>query len=740
VAAQNNLPVNETAKRLRCGTMEALELYFQKNSQARAIAEQNKNIRPASNSARENSRTQAIMTIPVVVHLVLPAADMAKVTEADVIWQINKMNEDFSGLNGDSTNAALFYAERGHSQIRFCLAKQDANGNPTNGIDRVTSSITNFSDVTVSDLKHASLCGADAWDPTRYFNIWVAKSTELVGIATLPGTGPANEQGIAIALDGFSNNPAYVTPAFNRGRTAVHETGHYLGLYHIWDEAGCTTSDFRQLSGSCLVAGPDIVGSASDTTVGDTPNQDRATFGCFNGVKVDACRATSPGIQYQNFMDYTDDACYSMFTRLQVKRMEYVLINCRASLLNSNGCLPVPQFTNDAQLLAILNPGLGVCGFPGSTTFCAGSTITPTVIVRNNGTEVITSLKIFTQLDGSAPTLYNWTGSLIPYGETLISLPSFTAPASGSHTLKIYTADPNGKPDQRMGNDTLSVTFTIIAVNALTSIEEGFTNPAFPPPGWRISNPNIDMTWQRNATIGRKSPGSAWFNDWQNATNNRYDDLLTPNFTYSNVDSVFLYFQLSTVTWSYPGITSEPIDTLSILVSKDCGNTFTAVYKKWGEDLQTINNSNWPQTAEFFPNSPFQWRRDSVNLGSFLGASEPQFQVAFRFHGNFENNIFIDDVVLFTKTLPQALKQQGYLILPTITNSQFAVWHYQQPANLRSILIYNAGGQLVWKKEYGGNADKYIPVNMSEKAAGVYIVRLLYDDATRNVSQKIIKY
>jgi hypothetical protein len=107
-AQQKQIPsISPTGERLHCATMEALELYFQQNPDARQLAEQNKNRFAPENSNRTN-RTNVIVTIPVVFHIVGNASRLAQVTDADVIWQLNKMNEDFEGANADSTNAPLF--------------------------------------------------------------------------------------------------------------------------------------------------------------------------------------------------------------------------------------------------------------------------------------------------------------------------------------------------------------------------------------------------------------------------------------------------------------------------------------------------------------------------------------------------------------------------------------------------------------------------------------------------------
>lgn len=1040
VAAQKTLPSPGnagSAARARCGTSEALELYFQQNPQARA--QYLRNIEDGKKMAAdaiargqapgEANSTQAIVTIPVVVHLVLGAADQAKVTTADVIWQINKMNEDFSGLNPDSVNAPNFYSTRGHSQIRFCLAQQDPNGEPTNGINRVYSTITDFSVSTVGQIKNANSCGATSWDPNRYFNIWVSRSTSLLGIATFPQTGSPAEQGIALALDGFSNNPAYVDPSFNLGRTAVHEAGHFFGLYHSWgdDGGGCGGDDFAQVPGSCLLP--------AALLIGDTPNQQGSTSGCPSGVRTDNCSPTSPGIQYQNYMDYTDDKCYSMFTNQQVARAEYILNNCRTSLLTSNGCTPVPLFTNDANA-TLMSPG-NSC-YPGaiSTNFCLNSTFSAQVMLRNTGTANLTSVKLNAVVGTNTVTTVNWTGNLAPFESVIVTIPGISAGTTlGTQTLQVYTSDPNGVPDQRPSNDTANTNVTVsTSGTAVPSVTEGFESATFPPTGWSIINPDAgSMTWARTTNAKNSgtasaymnffsysggsghldhlvtpavdvtgadsiivdfsraykrygtgttlsdtlmielatqcgatafpiiawkkggdqlstslgTAGSSWFPaavDWSreridvkplipngtttlgisftakngfgqnlflddinikpitlfnrdaqlraivtpvsrvcgpaftpavtifnqgkdtiktlkigyriigpsfnlldsvtfngslalqqtatvnlkpvtlpapgnytiqawtkdpNGTQDQFtgndtlavlafrfvptlplplsegfeatqfppanwgrvnqdglgtwfrttaarrqglasavidnynydakgtnDDLESPQLTYTGIDSAFLTFEVAHASYMYPGSTGIALDTLEVLVTKDCGTTFTSVYKKWGEDLQTVNDPSMPMVALFVPTSASQWRKETVNLTPALGASGT-IQVIFRSKGNFGNTLLLDDINITTKTLPARLKQQGYMIAPNPFSSTFSIQHYLPPTNLRGIQVTNAAGQVVFTRNFSGNAGSNIQINLNKFAAGMYAVKLIYNNKV--VTERIIK-
>ncbi len=265
------------------------------------------------------AQVRELVTVPVVVHVVWLEND-ENISEAQIMSQIDVLNEDFRKLNANfSTTPAAFQAIAADVEIEFCLASIDPNGNPTNGITRTQTNIQEIGET--ESFYDSSAGGHDPWDNTQYINIWVCNQEEgSLGFATPPGTAfPEESDGVVIPSVYFGTIGTAANSVPNHlGRTATHEMGHYFNLEHIWGpgDGGCNEDDF----------------------IADTPSQEFESGGCPNFPFTDGCTPNGNGINFQNYLDYSDDDCMTMFTEGQKMRMLAALNGPRASLLTSNGC------------------------------------------------------------------------------------------------------------------------------------------------------------------------------------------------------------------------------------------------------------------------------------------------------------------------------------------------------------------------------------------------------------------
>ncbi|WP_242921881.1 M43 family zinc metalloprotease [Pontibacter liquoris] len=263
----------------------------------------------------QNLRKAGAITVPVVFHVVYNTAQQ-NIPDAQLYSQLAVLNADFRRLNADAAKTpAYFLPYAADTEIEFCLATINPEGNPTTGITRTRTSRAEFS--LNDDVKYTAQGGANTWDRDQYLNIWVCElANEVLGYATTPGS-PADVDGVVLHFATIGASPANTaTWAYNGGRTGTHEVGHWLGLKHIWGNgSSCSDSD----------------------GIADTPNQLEENSGC-PGEKHITCDDSPNGDMFQNYMDYTDDACMNLFTQGQAAYMQGVLSSVRSTIPRSLGC------------------------------------------------------------------------------------------------------------------------------------------------------------------------------------------------------------------------------------------------------------------------------------------------------------------------------------------------------------------------------------------------------------------
>ncbi len=234
------------------------------------------------------------LQIQVVVHVIADAdCTTGAVSDERIASQLAVLDEDFRALAGTPGAAGV------DSRIEFVLA----------GVTRDCDATWYQDD--------GDYWTTLAWDPTRYLNLYTNTAGGSRGyVPYLPADpeGPIGQPADRVVINELAFGRDGPFPPHDQGRTATHEIGHYLGLFHPYYE-GCGEVD----APGCYTSGDRICDTAPDAASHD--GCPASATGC-DGVEAPLA----------NYMELTDDACMTGFTAEQVQRMRCTLATYRPEL------------------------------------------------------------------------------------------------------------------------------------------------------------------------------------------------------------------------------------------------------------------------------------------------------------------------------------------------------------------------------------------------------------------------
>jgi hypothetical protein len=223
------------------------------------------------------------VTINVYAHAINNGAQTA--TRRQIADQIAVLNEAYGGRTGGAATA-----------FQFKLKSVSFPANPG------WTSLA-YGTAAEWEMKSTLRVGGSA-DLNMYFT---SLADDLLGWATFPSWYSAQPtmDGVVVHVGSLPGRPEFAG-YYDGGDTGTHEVGHWLGLFHTFQN-GCS--------------------SFGDYVI-DTPAERMPAFEC---VERDTCNG-DPGFDpINNFMDYTPDACMDEFTGGQAQRAAEQWIAYRAT-------------------------------------------------------------------------------------------------------------------------------------------------------------------------------------------------------------------------------------------------------------------------------------------------------------------------------------------------------------------------------------------------------------------------
>lgn len=758
-----------------CGTgvpSQQWEDEFQKQVKA-YVAQQNEN-------AINGKTNAAIYTIPVIFHVIHGGQALGtypNLAVGQVTSQVTVLNEDYAGIGlnvgnypatafqsyASSTVANLPAANKDGSgrvkiadcQVQFCLATKDPTGAvlATPGIERInytSKGWTNPASFSTTSAFQTYFDGtikpASIWAPTRYLNIWVSdcsSSIGLLGYATFPSSttltvmpgpfGTASTDGVWIYAGATGSSSKFPTGTysapFDKGRSATHEIGHWLGLRHI---------------------GGDVSGGCGSDGCLDTPPNKACSGTCGNGFGQNYGAPTYPfhanqcagppanvnGDMFMNFMDYTDDAIMYMFTKDQSDRMATAMSQCpfRNQLTTSastlctlsaaapvasisiaaTGCqttgistnnlstgVPAPTYSWSA------NPSAGVTFNPNSTAF------SPTITFATNGNYTVTCVatnSLGSNSNSKPITISTCTVPAASCNDTLTNL-------KNTDTLTLYTGGGYVGGNNSYGDKEKAEYYSSAGLVGNSRVMGGivlFYRHASANIGTKGTSSIVFKMYNGNNVTG---PSGAAINSFTNTIANILTAATATNgVTYCGNPTLiystnimrpysFNFASPTNITGDFLiGCTTSTLTGDTIAIFSSTGNT-AAASTAW--ELQTP--STW---VPFNDGTTASWQ-----LNSSLA--------------------ILPKIACITDVYNVNGISGNIAVFPNPSNGMFNFAVTMPQASDLNFTVTNSIGQVVYTKVEKGVTSAVLPLNLSHLSKGIYFVNII-DSTGDKVTKKII--
>ncbi|MBG15210.1 MAG: hypothetical protein CL853_02530 [Crocinitomicaceae bacterium] len=408
---------------------------------------------------------------------------------------------------------------------------------------------------------------------------------------------------------------------------------------------------------------------------------------------------------------------------------------------------------NKSSMSFILPPGVSLTDLEANTNmtlpsnYCTDS-ITPEITVTNNSNIAVDTFDVSYTLNSNAPVSQTIYSALAPSASVTYSFPT-TALPYGANNI-IYDVNLNNSSsfvDSIFGNNFASSgEFNTMSSTAFASTHsEGFET--YSTGSTNLSNAIVEnplgvntyvvdqtvsssVNWNLGAYgNSAKSYRFRFYNGWDvgDEASIVFENLDLSNSTNSEVTFSHAYAQLNSGT----------NDKLEILVSTDCGSSWTSLFNQSGSTLSTTS----PYSGGYYYPQVDQWNTTYLDLSAFDGQSSVMLK--FKATSDDGNNLYIDDISVGENlsSINESIFNNNLKIFPNpINNLGTLEFIIERSANI-SYEIYDILGQKVKGQEKINlnPGNHLIDINTQFLENGTYFIKCQINDECK-VLQFIVSH
>jgi lysyl endopeptidase len=359
-----------------------------------------------------------------------------------------------------------------------------------------------------------------------------------------------------------------------------------------------------------------------------------------------------------------------------------------------------PSVDLDAQMLTINAPLM---------TYCSVETIVPEVVIKNRGSQPLTSATVSYVMNSGSPVTINWTGNLTTGQTAVVSFSPVTLIPNANQTFNASVTNPNGGIDQLPANDQISMTFNVYA-DYMAPFSENFDGAVFPPACWNEETVSGSVSWVKANGGHSGNPSSA----------------------YSGNGNALLYYG------SYSSVTTKLITPpLKILALINPVLTFWHAQVPWSGDqdelkvyYRTSGTAPWT-LLESYTTAVNTWTLRTIQLPN----ATDTYYIAFEGITDYGYGVCIDDVVVTGGNVGiDHLVNSEINIYPNPSDGKVSV-EFPGDNTFGSLNIYNTQGQLVGTYRFDAGETNMI-LDLEHLSEGVYVLHFV--SAQASMMKKLI--